>query len=426
MQLGGNLEDRRVTTLFVFLVGLFIVILLGLTWANRRFSIDNPGGNDFLSRWVGTRIFLIEGVSPYNEQVTTAVQNLAYGRPARPNEDQILFVYPFYTIFLITPFALIPDYAMARALWMSILELSLVLNVIIMIRITRWKIPVWLLTILILFTMFWYHSVRPVINGNPSVLVALFISVTFLSIREELDALAGFLLAFSTIKPQMVILLIAFVILWAISRKRFTIIWSFLGSMALLVVSGLILEPDWILQNIRQVISYPGYTLAGTPGAIFVEWLPGVGRQLGWLSTLIFTIILLWEWRAAWKMKFKWFLWTACLTLVLTNLIGIRTATANYIAMYPALILVFSLWDQRWGRNGQILVVVSMLFLLFSLWWLFINTLIVVNQPIQHPIMFFPMPVLLLIGLYWVRWQATRSQRLFLDFHQNDNCTGDK
>jgi hypothetical protein len=244
--------------------------------------------------------------------------------------------------------------------------------VLAMIRVTHWKIANWLFIILILFSILWYHSVRPVINGNPSVLVALFISIAFLAIWQEMDPLAGFLLALTTIKPQMVILLIPFVILWAISRKRWTLIWSFLGSMAILVFSGTLLVLDWIMQNLRQ-----------------------------------------------------WFLWTACLTLVITNLIGIRTATANYVALFPALILILSILDNRWGRNGRIIILVSLPLLFFGLWWLFISTLTISDQPIQHPILFFPLPVLLLIGLYWIRWQAIKSPSALLEEYRIVNKIGD-
>jgi hypothetical protein len=374
---------------------------------------------------MGTRKFLTEGLSPYSKRVTEETQKFAYGRPARSNEDQILFVYPFYTIYIVAPFALFQEYIVARSLWMTLLEISLVIMVLAMIRVTRWKIANWLFIILILFSILWYHSVRPVINGNPSVLVALFISIAFLAIWQEMDPLAGFLLALTTIKPQMVILLIPFVILWAISRKRWTLILSFLGSMAILIFSGTLLVLDWIMQNLRQVLSYSGYTLPGTPGAIFAEWLPGVGIQLGWLLTLIFILILLLEWRNAYKKEYQWFLWTACLTLVITNLIGIRTATANYVALFPALILILSILDNRWGRNGRIIILVSLTLLFFGLWWLFISTLTISDQPIQHPILFFPLPVLLLIGLYWTRWQAIKSPSALLEEYRIVNKIGD-
>lgn len=420
------MDTTRISLLILVIVIVSAFILVGISWANYRYSESSPGGNDFLSRWMGTRVFLLDGYSPYSDQATQKIQVAAYGRAARPSEDQMLFVYPFYTIALIAPFALIPDYAIARALWMTTLEISLVVSLLVMIRLVRWKIHIWLFSILVIFTLLWYHAVRPVINGNPSILVALFIVLTFLAIKKEMDALAGFLLALTTIKPQMVVLLILFVVLWAISQKRLSLIWSFLGSMTLLVISGIFLVPDWIVQNVRQVLSYPSYTLPGTSGAILTEWLPGVGAQLGWLLTIILTVILILEWRAAWKQDFKWFLWTACLTLVITNIIGFRTTTANYIAMYPALILIYSYWDKRWGQPGRILIFVIISILLFGLWWLFINTLIIGDQPIQHPIMFFPLPAFLFIGLYWVRWQAIRPQGPIFEQYRSNNYFGDK
>jgi len=121
------------------------------------------------------------------------------------------------------------------------------------------------------------------------------------------------------------------------------------------------------------------------------------------------------EWRAALRKDFRWFLWTACITIVITNLIGIHTATENYIAMFPGLVLVLAVWDERWRRLGQWMGFILILVLLVGLWVLFISTIQFGGQPIQHPVMFFPLPVLLVGGLYWVRWWAIHPPRLFLE-----------
>jgi hypothetical protein len=117
----------------------------------------------------------------------------------------------------------------------------------------------------------------------------------------------------------------------------------------------------------------------------------------------------------AWKKEFNWIYWTACLTIVITNLIGIRTATENFIAMFPGLILVFTCWDERWRRAGRFIVVLFLLILLIGLWALFLGTLIKSDQPTQNPVMFFPQPLFMLLGLYWVRWWALRQQRGLMD-----------
>jgi hypothetical protein len=409
------LESRRTTLALILIILLCVLVLGGLTYVNYRFAVENPGGNDFLSRWMGTRMLLTRGWSPYSNETTREIHIMVYGRAAKPDEDQVLFVYPLYSIILMFPYALIADYPLARALWMTTLEVSLVIITLLGISLSRWQIPRWMMVLLAIFSVSWYHGLRPIINGNPSILVALSITLAFFAIYKQMDALAGFLLALTTIKPQMIVLVLLLVMIWCISHRRWTILWSFLGSLVILVVATSLIIPDWVIQNLRQILSYPDYTLAGTPGAIFRMWLPGVGRQLGWGLTIFLSLVMIWEWRAAIGKEYRWFLWTAYLTLVITNLIGIRTATANFVVMFPALIMIFAFWEKRWGRIGRLMVISSVVVLFIGLWWLFLRTLIQGDQPIQHSIMFFPYPLFVLLGLYWIRWWAVRPRRMFID-----------
>lgn len=401
--------------LVLIFILLIAITLVGISWANYRFSSQNPGGNDFLSRWVGTRYFLLNGWSPYSTQTSEMIQNMAYGQIADDEEDKMLFVYPFYSIILYAPLAVIGNYALARALWMTLLQLALILITAISLSLTKWKPPGWLLTGILVFSLLWYHGLRPTINGNASILVALFLVMALLSIRNERDIAAGFWLAMSTIKPQMVVLVIPLTLVWAIAKQRRTLIASFLSGMGLLLAVFSTLIPDWIIQNIKQILMYPGYTLPGTPGEIFLEWLPGIGVRLGWLVTILFVIVLVIEWRAVISQDYHWFFWTFSLTLVITNLIGIRTATENFIAMFPALILVFSIIQERWSRYGGWIIMLNLFILFIGLWLIFLLTLQYGDQPIQSSILFFPLPIYLILALYWVRWWAIRPPRVYVD-----------
>ena len=116
----------RSAFLFAALVLVSLLGLVGLTWANYRFSAQNPGGNDFLARWMGARKWLMEGISPYDEHVSLATQEMIYGHPAdvSQGEDISHFVYPLTSMVFFGPFGLL-DFLPARALWMTVLELSL-------------------------------------------------------------------------------------------------------------------------------------------------------------------------------------------------------------------------------------------------------------------------------------------------------------
>ncbi|UCD98677.1 MAG: DUF2029 domain-containing protein [Chloroflexota bacterium] len=396
-----------------------IILILGIvvliTWANYNFVQQNPGGNDFLVHWVGTRALLIDGLSPYSDPVAIQIQTMAYGRPAIPGEHELRVAYPIYSTLVFLPFALIGDYELARAIWMTALESALIGLAFISLRLTRWRIGIWLLPLFLIFSIFWYHSLRPLINGNAVILVALMLGGAFAALRVGRDELAGVILAFSTIKPHLVIVPIILILLWTISERRWRALGWMLITLLFLSLGGMLLVPDWPLQNLREIMAYTSYNPPGTLGSAVATWLPASGRQIGWVVSGLLGIILLFEWLAVRHKEFRWFIWTASLTLVVSQWIGIQTDPGNFILLFLPLVLVFSMWVERWGKSGTILAFISMLMLFIIPWAIFLETVIYGDQPLQHPVMFFPLPIFLLLTLYWVRWWAINPRRLMVD-----------
>ncbi|MBI3158849.1 MAG: DUF2029 domain-containing protein [Chloroflexi bacterium] len=393
------------------LTALVLAAAAGLTWANLRFVESNPGGNDFIPRWVGTRAVLTERASPYSEAVTVEVQQRLYGRPARPGEDAQLFVYPYYSILLFAPFALIPDFDTARAAWMTFLELSLGGLALLSLALTGWRPRLPVLAGFFLFSLLWYHSVRPLVHANPAIPVALFIALALFCIQRGRDGLAGLFLALATIKPQMVILLLACIAVWVFSRRRVRILTGFAVTLGILAGGSFLLERGWFTGMLSQMALYPAYTQPGTPAGIFGQWWGHAGARFGWGLALASGALLLVEWLAARNKGFDGFLWTACLTLAAGNFIGIPTASANYIVLLPGLALLFALWQERWPRSAGWLQAGAMLELGIGLWWWFLATVDVTGIPLEHLSLHFPLPLFVIAGLYWMRWWALRPHR---------------
>ncbi len=94
-------------SLVFFIVGAIgvIVLLVALERMNYTYCQQNPGGNDFLVHWMGTRMLLKDGISPYSDQTATQIQIFAYGHPALPGEHElalpILFTRCFYSSLLL-------------------------------------------------------------------------------------------------------------------------------------------------------------------------------------------------------------------------------------------------------------------------------------------------------------------------------------
>ena len=394
---------------------LLVGVLVGLCVANYQYTQNNPGGNDFLVHWVGTQNFIRNGVSPYSAETTLEIQNMVYGRAALPSEHELRVAYPLYSIFLFMPFALVSDYFIARAFWMVILEISLFFTLIISLKIVQWKPDKLIFALLFVFSIFWYHGLRTLVNGNVVLLLLFCIVLSIYAIQIRQYELAGILLAFVTIKPQVGFVFIFFILFWSIFNKKNKIIFWFFGTTIILILLALFLIPDWPLQFIREVMLYPGYNPPGTPSAALAELIPGVGKQIGTVISIISGITLLFEWWLARNSKGIEFVWIATLTLILSQWLNIQTDPGNFIIMFPAIIIIFKLIADRWKKQGSIINIIILLLLFLVPWYIFLTSISFEYQPIQSPLMFFPLPLLLLVLMYWVRWWAKNPVKHVLE-----------
>lgn len=407
---------KEESTLIIRLVFLALVVgmVAGLYMANYQFVQQNPGGNDFMARWSGARFWVMEGISPYDPQVSLASQQAIYGRPADVSrgEDIAHFVYPLHSMLFFAPFGLF-EFPVARALWMTLLEICLVLLGVVSLRLADWRVSPYRVAVLLLFSLFWYHGARTVIIGQFAGLNALLITMALYLIQKKQDFAAGVLLALSTAKPQMAYLLLPFVFLWAISVRRRDIIGGMLITGGLLLAATLLLLPGWPLQWLGQLMDYPNYTSKiGSVLSTVANTMPGLSGSLSPFLHAVAYLYLLVEWVLAWGKEERWFIWTALLTIVITNLAAYRTATTNFVMMLPVLFVIFRTWEARWKRAGKLGVWLSLIFLSIGLWGLFLST---VQGNEEAAIMYIPLPFLCLFGLWWVRWWFIRPPRVLVD-----------
>lgn len=386
-----------------------LATLTALAAANYRMAGQFPGGNDFLPRWVGAREWLQRGTIPYDRSVTQAAQRMIYGRPADPaaGEDIAHFAYPLPAMLFFGPLGLLP-YPAARAAWMTVIEVALPTLIVLGLGLARWRPPIGLQAALLLFAVLCYHGLRTMILGQFAAIEALLMIGALLAVQRHQDPLAGILLGLSIAKPQMPVLLIPFMLFWSVRSGRSAVAGWAVATITALVGASLLLIPDWPLQWARQLVDYPTYTVIGPPIAILTGAFPRIQTVLSLGLSLMLLAYLIWEWVQAPGKGDRWFQWTAALTITVTNLIALRTATTNYVVLYPALVLVFSVWHERWGRRGLVAILLLLLLLLLGLWALFLAS-VAGNR--ESPAMYLPLPLLALAGLWWSRWWVRRQSR---------------
>jgi len=393
-------------------VVIVIVIIGGLVLVNYQFAKNNPGGNDFLAHYVGTRALIYQGISPYGDQVAEEIQIAVFGRLAQEGEIEHRVVYPIYSTLIFAPFALIQDYIIARVAWMTFLEISLIVTSLLALNLFSWKPNMGVLAFYFLFSIIWYYGFRGLVNGNAVVLVSLFFTGALVAIKERKDRIAGLLLAFSTIKPNLAILVVVFVLFWCMYQKKNQIILSFFCIMIALVLGGMLVIPNWIVQNLWELIKYPAYNPAGSIGEIFGSLFPEIELPLRLTISIGFGLLLVYEWWHARQKEFESFLWTICLTIVVSQWIGIQTDPGNFVILFTPFIMVLAYLDKRWKKYGTVVISSILGVVLIGLWVLFLVTLDYDYQPMQSSIMFFPFPGIVLVGLYWIKWWVTGSKKL--------------
>lgn len=403
---------------------LLAVAVVAYTWATwEYFTRPVPGGNDFLPRYTAFMAYFKLGLNPYSEAATLFAQEAVYGRAALPGEDLQRLTYPFYSVLVFGPFTLL-DYAVARAIWMTLLQAAVVVGVVLTLRLVRWRPPVWLLALVVAWTFLDYPQLRGVILGQVAIMGFLSLAGTLALLARPngaahgqsrgRDVAAGMLLVLATIKPTLVFLVVPYLLLWAVRRRRWWFVAGFGGLLAVLCVGSWLALPTWVGDLLARVEQYSGYTVGQSPIWVLThEWLPGLGAVGEWALLAVCGAWLLWAWRLALGRSpdsQPEFLWALGVTLVVSNLVVPRSATTNYVLLLVPALWIFALLDAQ-GRAGRALIVGVMAVALVGQWWLFAATVV---GHYEHAVNFFPWPVALLlvftVGRPWLMRAAARYE----------------
>src|SRR5246127_2885168 len=198
-----------------------------------------PRGNlsDLYPRWLGARELLMHGRDPYGSDITREIQAGYYGRaidPGRPNDpkDQQAFAYPLYIVFVLAPTVGLP-FLVVQRIFLWLLVLLTAVSVPLWLRALGWRLPAaWQLVWIVLVT-----GCFPAIQGfklqQLTLLVAALIAASMYCITRRALVWSGVLLALASIKPQLVVLVIAWLCLWLVGnwKERRRLLWSFAAAM---------------------------------------------------------------------------------------------------------------------------------------------------------------------------------------------------
>jgi len=315
-----------------------------------------PRGNlsDLYPRWLGARELLLHHRDPYSPESTREIQIGYYGRPLDPTrptdpKDQQGFAYPVYVVFLLSPTVTLP-FPVVQAGFRWFLVALTFATVLLWLRTLRWRPSLTTTAILILLALGSFQILQGIKLQQLSLLVAGLVAASALLLSENYLAPTGILLAVATIKPQLVFLLVGWLLLWAISdwHRRQNFVWGLVSSMAVLLSAGEYVLPGWIGRFRDAVIAYRQYN-EGAGSVLDVLLTPPWGRVLAGLVMLALAYTC-WKFRRA-STDSSAFNLMLVLVLAVTVVVVPKAAPYNQVLLLPGILLLAQNCQDLWRKN---------------------------------------------------------------------------
>lgn len=316
---------------------------------------SRPRGSlsDLYPRWLGARELLLHHRDPYSPEITREIQIGYYGRPLDSNrpgdpKDEERFAYPVYVVFLLAPTVTVP-FPVLRTVFKFALAVLVALSVLLWLHALGWRPPRTVLGILLVLTVGSFAAVQGIKLQQLSLLVAALLAAGAALLVSGQLFLAGVFLALATIKPQLIALLAAWLVLWTFSnwRERQNLFWGFLLSVLLLAGGGEYVLPGWIGRFAHGLVAYESYTGGHS---LLDELATRTGGALLTVLFLVSTAATCWRLRRfpadspAFRLAFA-------LVLTVTVVVVPMVAPYNQLLLLPAVFVIVRSWRPLWTRN---------------------------------------------------------------------------
>ena len=404
---------RRNPLLLIIQIIVGAALFAGFVWFNYQAADLGRGGDEFYIQWASGRRLAIQAQDPYVGRLTYPIDEGFGGLQA--SEQSLRFNTPIYSLLFVFPFLLIENFRLAYFVWLVFNGFGLLVLVWGGLSFSSWKPRQPLTWMLFIFIAFSFFTVQAFSSGSLVILGGLLIVLAFLAVQANRLELGGLLFALTSVQPQYFLLLYALLLVWGFSRRKWNFIVWFLAGILILSIVGLFVIPDWVISYLRVVWHFEENFTFVTPGTLFRELLPGLGRQLGWLFTLFMGLICGAEWFIVRGKEVRWLFWTVCLTLVASQWIGLPVTPSEFFVLMIPVILIVSTSTQRAGKPGVLIIGLLLVILLLVPWWIALGAGLPMSLVRPGWGQFFLMPLTLIVGLYWTRWWAIRPQRLYIE-----------
>jgi hypothetical protein len=213
---------------------------------------------DYVCYWAAGKL-VASGQSPYDEALQTRIQHECGWNKATDGLGRYDFLPYYYPPWFAAFCALlIPlGYQGAKIAWFSLnLELLFVSGYLL-----RDAVPGLPRSVPVVAVPLFILSVISLFVGQTSIPILFFAALAWRLLERGSDRLAGIALACLTTKPQVTVVLVLALLLWAARQRRRRVIQGFMLASAGLALASALVVPAWPIEMVRASQRTPQPTL---------------------------------------------------------------------------------------------------------------------------------------------------------------------
>ncbi len=312
-------------------------------------------GADFYPIWLTARECLRQRRDPYSPETTGEIQVGLFGHelngstPGNPAAEYRAFFYPASVALFGSLLAWLP-FATARIVLAALLLPVLAISVLLWSKAVGWKGSPPALAIFIFLTFSSYPAMEGLYAEQAGLIVGFLLAATMVALMENHQRIAGCLLALAAMKPQASLLVIAYLLLWALSkwaeRRKFAL--ALLLTMALLLLGPMLVWPAWIAGWFHVLLQYHKYSRPPLLPDLFGSYF-GAGLTVFVLAA---ALKLAWSRRRESPASLQFGFTISVLLAVTTITLLPEHAVYDHIILLPGIMLVIRYWRELWQRSA--------------------------------------------------------------------------
>ena len=303
-------------------------------------------GADLYPIWLTSRETLLHHQNPYSREMTRQIQIGLFGKGlaaqgAAPSPDYRAFSYPVYVDLLFWPLALLP-FPGVRIGWAVILCAITAISVVLWLRALRIATRKVTVASLILLTLSSYAVLEGLFAEQAGLVAGFLLAGSLAALVGRRLFLSGGLLGIALIKPQMIVLVALYLLLWSSCqwRERWRFAAGFLLMAGVFGGSSLLVWPGWIGQWLQVILGYRRYSTPPLVGYLAVGPVRSFTGPLLIVTLLAIALAFAWRMRIASAASPEFMLTVSLLFAVTTVAVLPGHAVYDHVVLLPGILLI--------------------------------------------------------------------------------------